>query len=141
MSSSPISEIPAPAASPRLSLSARVQLIESEIEELYQHIKKVRLEFDQAVSVATLRSREQAAEILNASPAQVGRWTASRELAVVELDRRPRYRLQDIESFAAARVRGASPPLMTSAAPPGRTNTGNGVSAGRYPEPSDSAKT
>lgn len=99
----PVSITPLP------SLTERVQLVEKEIADLYRHVKQVRAAFDQAVAQATLRSREQTAEILQASSAQVHRWTASRQLRVVELDRRPRYRLQDIEDFVAAGLRGYRP--------------------------------
>ena len=82
-------------------------MVERGITDFLEHVRQVRKAFDAAVADATLCSKKQAAAILDSSQAQVGRWTAAGKLAVVELDRRPRYRLEDLKSFAAARVRGA----------------------------------
>jgi hypothetical protein len=89
------------------SLVEQVRLIEHEVAKFLELIRQERADFEKAVLTATLRSRIQAAEILNASIDQVDRWTDSGELSVVELDRRPRYRLEDLTAFAAARVRAA----------------------------------
>jgi hypothetical protein len=107
---------PEPIGPSPISLVAKAQLLEAEMASLLDHIKAARLAFDRAIAAATLRSREQAAELLDSSTAQVGRWTAANELPVVELDRRPRYRLEDIRSFAAARVRHARRSLKTNPA-------------------------
>jgi len=91
------------------SLSRRVQLLEEEIAALYQHVKQLRLKFDLEMVAATLRSVDHACIILDASKAQVARWTRSGKLRVVDLDRRPRYRLADLQAFAASRLRGENP--------------------------------
>ena len=82
-------------------------MVEREITEFLEHVRQVRKAFDEAVADATLRSKQQAAAILDSSQAQVGRWTTSGKLPVVDLDRRPRYRLEDLKAFAAARLRGS----------------------------------
>lgn len=113
---------PSPVALPA-TLTERAQLVETEIADLYRHVTQVRAAFDRMLALATLRSREQTAEILQASTAQVHRWTASGQLRVVDLDRQPRYRLEDIQSFAEARLRGST-----------RTHAGTTVSTVAPPE-------
>lgn len=54
---------------------------------------------------ARLLSRSEAAELLNASTSQIDHWTRAGTLLCVDLDRRPRYRLEDLRAFADSRLR------------------------------------
>jgi hypothetical protein len=88
------------------SLVEQAREIEVELAKFLERIQQAGLEFEKAVAAATLVSRERAAAVLDASTDQVGRWSSRGELTVVDLDRRPRYRLRDLEGFADSRIRG-----------------------------------
>ncbi len=83
----------------------RLLRVEREVEALEAYVGEARRHLEDRIARLTLLSREEAARILGASVAQLDRWAASGQLARVQLDRRPRYRLGDIESFVEARAR------------------------------------
>lgn len=86
------------------SLQDEVRQIEDELASFRQLIADSRLAVLSLLEKSILLSREEAAARLDSSLSQLDRWTRAGLLPHVDLDNRPRYRLEDLKSFAADRV-------------------------------------
>jgi hypothetical protein len=94
------------AASP---LIQKLLIAEKAIEDLIAHIKDTRTKFDLSLWAASALSVERAMELLSASKSQVYRWTKLGKLKATWLDRHPRYRPADIQTFIDSRAPEGKP--------------------------------
>jgi len=92
------------------NLVHKVQRLEAEIDDLFEYLKNYKTELQIKLDHASLRSREEVSEMLGASLSQVYRWTESGQLRATILDRKPRYRPDDVQLFIEARARIGKPP-------------------------------
>ena len=102
------------------NLVLKVLLLEQEIDCLFASLKDLEASIRVEFTAASLRSVEEVMEKLNASESQVYRWTKSGELRAAWLDRRPRYRPQDIQEFIDSRVKMGKSLNQAKKATPGK---------------------
>jgi predicted DNA-binding transcriptional regulator AlpA len=107
------------------NLVLKVLLLEQEIDGLFASLKDLEASIRVEFTAASLRSVEEVMEKLNASESQVYRWTKSGELRAAWLDRRPRYRPQDIQEFIDSRVKMGKPLNQAKKATPGKASVQN----------------
>ena len=86
-------------------LQALAQSMEEEFERILQraHVHEVQLQ--RALAEATLLSRKQAALLLDCSMGKLDRLVSSGDIEVTYIDRRPRFRLVELNRFIAAHTR------------------------------------
>jgi predicted DNA-binding transcriptional regulator AlpA len=104
------------------SLVLKALLVQQEMDLLFASLRDLGANVRLDLAAASLRSVEQVMEMLHSSKSQVYRWTKSGELRAAWLDRRPRYRPQDIQAFIDSRAKMGKPlkktksPVSTAAA-------------------------
>lgn len=87
------------------SLQALAEAIEGELGRILQRARAHELQLQRTLAEATLLSRKQAALLLNCSMGKLDRLSLSGAIEVTYIDRRPRFRLVELNRFIAAHTR------------------------------------
>ena len=86
-------------------LQGLVQSIEEELGRVLQRAHDHELQMQRALADATLLGRKQAALLLNCSMGKLDRLASSGNIEVTYIDRRPRFRLVELNRFIATHSR------------------------------------
>jgi len=87
------------------SLQALAEAIEGELGRILQRARAHELQLQRTLADTTLLSRKQAALLLNCSMGKLDRLAAAGAIEVTYIDRRPRFRLVELNRFIAAHTR------------------------------------
>jgi hypothetical protein len=85
----------------RAAVQALSDAVSEELGRILASARDYQRQLRQAIADSCLLSRKEAALHLNASAGQVDRWVKSGALEVVTLDRRPRFRLAELNRFVS----------------------------------------
>lgn len=87
----------------RSASEALVSVLRTELEAALSRLRDVEKQASAEIEGCRLLTKAQAASLLSCSRSQLDRWIALGVLPVVWLDRRPRFRPQDLKNLAERR--------------------------------------